>query len=89
MLKSPEPAAGRLGGVLALEDLNGACPRWKRTLFVLLTNVGFSLEIARTRLRSYETAFTLEEIGRVLERSGFEVLQSEAGLNLFVLAMKK
>jgi SAM-dependent methyltransferase len=82
------PAGGKPGGVLALEDLNGACPRWKRTLFVLLTNVGFSLEIARVRLRSYETAFTLEEVEGVLERSGFEVIQSQAGLNLFVLAVK-
>ena len=77
------------GRVLALEDLNKACGRWKRTLFVLLTNVGFGLEIARERLRAYETAFTLEEVEEMLEHSGFEVVKSEAGLNLFVLAVKK
>ena len=89
VLQSPEPAEGKLGGVVVLEDLNGACSRWKRTLFVLLTNVGFSREIARVRLRAYETAFTLEEVERMLECSGFEVIQSEAGLNLFALAVKK
>jgi ubiquinone/menaquinone biosynthesis C-methylase UbiE len=76
-------------GVLALEDLNGACPRWQRTLFVFLTNVGFSLEIARVRLRSYEMALELQEVEQLLERSGFEIVHSEAGLNLFVLAEKK
>jgi ubiquinone/menaquinone biosynthesis C-methylase UbiE/Co/Zn/Cd efflux system component len=89
VLQSPEPAEGKPGGVVVLEDLNGACPRWKRTLFVLLTNVGFSREIARVRLRAYETTFTLEEVEGMLERSGFEVIQSEAGLNLFALAVKR
>jgi hypothetical protein len=56
---------------------------------VLLTNVGFGLDIARVRLRSYETAFALEEVKGLLERSGFEVIHSETGLNLFVLAVKK
>jgi hypothetical protein len=51
--------------------------------------VGFSREIARVRLRAYETTFTLEEVEGMLERSGFEVIQSEAGLNLFALAVKK
>lgn len=80
---------GYRGGVLALEDLNRACAPWKRTLFVLLTNVGFSFEIAWERLRAYETAFTLEEVEELLNRSGFEVVKSEPGLNLFVLAGKR
>jgi SAM-dependent methyltransferase len=89
VLRTPEPTEGRPGGVLALEDLNGACPRWKRTLFVLLTNLGFSSEVARVRLQSYDRALTLEEVERLLDRSGFEILQRKAGLNLFVLAVKK
>jgi ubiquinone/menaquinone biosynthesis C-methylase UbiE len=89
ILQSPEPTEGKPGGFLALEDLNGACPRWKRACFVLLTNVGFSLEIARVRLRSYETAFAPEEVEGMLRRSGFEIIQSQAGLNLFVLAAKR
>ena len=76
-------------GVLALEDLNRAYARWKRTLFVLLTSFGTSLEITRERLRSYETAFTSEEVEELLRRSGFEVTKSKAGLNLFVLAVKQ
>jgi SAM-dependent methyltransferase len=96
VLKNPEPACpegsrraeGKPGGVLALEDLNRAGPRWKRTLFVLLTSLGTSLEITRERLRAYETAFTLEEIEEMLEHVGFEVIKIEAGLNLFVLAVK-
>ena len=76
------------GGVLALEDLNGACARWKRTLFVLLTSFGTTLEVTRARLRAYETAFTPEEVGEMLEHSGFEIIQSEAGLSLFALAVK-
>jgi hypothetical protein len=50
--------------------------------------VGFGLETARVRLRSYEAALSLEEVERVLGHSGFEVIQSKAGLNLFVLAAK-
>lgn len=89
VLRSPEPAEGKPGGVLALEDLNGACARWKRTLFVLLTSFGTSLEITRERLRSYETAFTPEEVEELLERVGFEAIKSEVGLSLFVLAVKR
>ena len=47
------------------------------------------LEITRERLRSYETAFTPEEVEELLERVGFEAVESEAGLNLFVLAVKR
>lgn len=79
----------KCGGYLALEDLNRACPRWKRTLFVLLTGLGTDLEITRERLRAYETAFTPEEVEELLKHSGFEIIKSEAGLNLFVLAAKK
>jgi cation diffusion facilitator family transporter len=89
VLRSPEPAEEKPGGVLALEDLNRACARWKRTLFVLLTGLGTDLEITRERLRAYERAFTPEEVKELLERSGFEIIKSEAGLNLFVLAAKK
>jgi len=77
------------GGYLALEDLNRACARWKRTLFVLLTGLGTDLEITRERLRAYEMAFTPEEVEELLEHSGFEIIKSETGLNLFVLAAKK
>jgi ubiquinone/menaquinone biosynthesis C-methylase UbiE/Co/Zn/Cd efflux system component len=77
------------GGFLALEDLNRASARWKRTLFVLLTGLGTNFEITRTRLRSYQTAFTMEEAVELLERSGFEILESEADLSLFILAAKK
>jgi len=86
VLRSPEPAEGKPDGVLALEDLNRACARWKRTLFVLLTGLGTDLEITRERLRAYETAFTPEEVEELLEHSGFEIIKSETGLNLFVLA---
>jgi cation diffusion facilitator family transporter len=89
VLRSPEPAEGKPGGVLALEDLNRACARWKRTLFVLLTGLGTDLEITRERLRAYERAFTSEEVEELLEHSGFEIIKSETGLNLFVLAAKK
>jgi cation diffusion facilitator family transporter len=89
VLRSPEPAEGKPGGVLALEDLNRACARWKRTLFVLLTGLGTDLEITRERLRAYERAFTPEEVEELLEYAGFEIIKSEAGLNLFVLAAKK
>ena len=77
------------GGILAPEDLNKACTRWKRTLFVLLTGLGTALEVTRERLRAYETAFTLEEVAEMLGCSGFEVIRSKAGLSLFVLAVKK
>jgi len=77
------------GGVLALEDLNKACARWKRTLFVLLTGLGTTLEVTRERLRAYETAFTPEEVAEMLGCSGFEVIRSKAGLSLFVLAVKR
>lgn len=40
-------------------------------------------------MRSYETAFTPEKIEELLKRSGFEVITSEAGLALFVLAAKR
>jgi ubiquinone/menaquinone biosynthesis C-methylase UbiE len=76
-------------GVLALEDLNKACTRWKRTLFVLLTGLGTPLEVTRERLRTYETAFTPEEVAGMLGHSGFEIIRSKAGLSLFVLAVKK
>jgi len=89
VLRSPEPAEGKPGGVLALEDLNRACARWKRTLFVLLTGLGTDLEITRERLRAYEAAFTPEEVEELLEHSGFEIIKSETGLNLFVLAAKR
>ena len=77
------------GGVLALEDLNKSCARWKRTLFVLLTSLGTTLGVTRERLRAYETAFTPEGVVEMLGRSGFEVIRSKAGLSLFVLAVKK
>jgi hypothetical protein len=51
--------------------------------------VGFGLETARVRLRSYERAFTPEEVETLLEHSCLEVIESRAGLNLFVLAVKK
>lgn len=76
-------------GYLALEDLNRACARWKRALFVFLTSFGTDLEITRERLHSYEAAFTLQEVEELLDRSGFEVIKSESGLNLFVLAVKQ
>jgi ubiquinone/menaquinone biosynthesis C-methylase UbiE len=79
----------KCGGYLALEDLNRACARWKRTLFVLLTGLGTDLEITRERLRAYETAFTPEEVEELLKHSGFEIIRSETGLSLFVLAAKK
>jgi ubiquinone/menaquinone biosynthesis C-methylase UbiE len=79
----------KLGGVLALEDLNKACGRRKRTLFVLLTGLGTPLEVTRERLHAYEKAFTPEEVAEMLRRSGFEVIRSKAGLSLFVLAVKK
>ena len=77
------------GGILALEDLNRACARWKRILFVLLTGLGTDFEITRGRLRAYERAFTTEDVEELLEHSGFEIIKSESRLNLFVLAMKK
>ena len=77
------------GGFVALEDLNRACARWKRTLFVFLTGLGTDLEITRERLRAYETAFTPEEVEKLLEHSGFEIIKSEAGLYLFVLGAKR
>jgi ubiquinone/menaquinone biosynthesis C-methylase UbiE/Co/Zn/Cd efflux system component len=77
------------GGVLALEDLNRACARWKQTLFVLLTSPGTPLEVARQRLRAYKTACTPEEVANMLRRAGFEHIKSEAGLSLFALAVKK
>lgn len=76
------------GGYLPLEDLNRACPQWKRSLFALLTSFGTNLEVARGRLRSFEMAFTLEEVEELLKRSGFEIIKGEAGLSLFVLAAK-
>jgi SAM-dependent methyltransferase len=77
------------GGVVALEDLNRACARWKRNLYVTLTGLGTEFEVTRERLRAYGRAFTLQEIKELLENSGFEIITSEAGLNLFVLAAKK
>jgi ubiquinone/menaquinone biosynthesis C-methylase UbiE len=76
-------------GFLALEDLNRACPRWKRTLFVFFTGLGTDPEVTRERLRAYETAFTRQEVEQMLEQSGFEVLDSRSGLNLFILAVKQ
>ncbi len=77
------------GGYLALEDSNRASPRWKQSLFALLITVMSSRKSAREHSRSYETAFTPEEVKELLERVGFEVIKSEGGLNLFVLAVKQ
>ncbi|MGC9335800.1 MAG: cation diffusion facilitator family transporter, partial [Anaerolineae bacterium] len=77
------------GGFLALEDLNRACARWKRTLFVVLTGLGTGFGITRERLRAYERALTVEEVAGLLKDCGFAIIKSEAGLNWFVLAAKK
>jgi ubiquinone/menaquinone biosynthesis C-methylase UbiE len=77
------------GGFVALEDLNRASPRWKRTLFVLLTGMGTGLEITRTRLRAFQDAFTLKEIEGLLTDSGFVILHRKGGLSWYVVAEKK
>jgi SAM-dependent methyltransferase len=77
------------GGYLALEDLNRAYPRWMQTLFVVLTGLGAGPEINRERLRSFQSAFTLEEVKAILIQTGFAILKGEKGLYLRILAAKQ
>jgi SAM-dependent methyltransferase len=89
VLRCPELAEGKPGGFLALEDWNRASPRWKRRLLTLLITVTSGRRSAQGQSLSYATAFTPEEIEELLECSGFEVVKSEAGLSLFLLAVKR